>query len=86
MHIAKTLDTAEGWTIDHWNVVEVASREQVAQDDYWYFILTEPSKPTTGSSPDYRARDYQARIMSRERVVAIGRDAEALPVSHRVIP
>ena len=73
LHVATTLAEAEAWAIQHWGVVEVADREQVDDNDYWYLLFAAPEE--AGSS----SRDYQARIVRRDRVIAIGRDPDAQP-------
>jgi len=73
LHVARTLADAEAWAAQHWGVVEVASREEVAEHDYWYLLLASPGESS------YQSRDYQARILRQERVVAIGRDPKAPP-------
>ena len=72
LHIGDSLEDAEAWAIEHWEVVEVADRQQVDDHDYWYLLLAAPQE--SGLS-----RDYQARIMRQDRVVAVGRDPEAVP-------
>ena len=81
LHIAPTLETAERWTKEHWVVSEVASREEIATNDYWYFLRTSP-----GTSADYhnaarQAPEYQARIIRMDRVVAIGRNPDDKPAT-----
>jgi len=73
LHIAATLELAEAWTRRHWNVVEVAHREQVEANDVYYLLLAAP--PESG----FHARDFQARIMRQDRVISLGRDPDATP-------
>lgn len=73
LHVATTLGDAEAWAIRHWEVVEVADREQVDDNDYWYLLFAAPQEA------GYSSRDYQARIVRRDRVIAIGRDPDAQP-------
>jgi len=72
LHVATTLADAEAWAFTHWAVVEVADREEVAANDYFYLLLAEPA-------PSGYSLDFQARIMRQDRVVAIGRDPQATP-------
>lgn len=71
--IEMTLADAEAWAIRHWGVVEVAGRELIENNDYWYLLFAAPDE--TGSA----SRDYQARITRKDRVVAMGRDADTPP-------
>jgi hypothetical protein len=73
LYVAMTLAEAETWAIQHWGVVEVADREQVEENDYWYLLFAAPDK--TGST----SRDHQARITRRDRVIAMGRDPDTPP-------
>lgn len=73
LRIEDTLTLAEAWAVGHWKVVEVADRELIDNHDYWYFLLAAPDE---GS---YTSRDFQARIMGQDRVIAIGRDPNAAP-------
>ncbi len=73
LHITPTLADAEAWAITHWGVVEVADREQVDAHDYWYLLYAAPEEA------GYTSRDFQARIMRQDRVIAIGRDPLAPP-------
>ena len=75
MHVAMTLAEAEAWAIQHWDVVEVAGRQQVEENDYWYLLFAAPDD--MGST----SRDHQARITRRDRVIAMGRDPDAPPRS-----
>ena len=72
LHVANSLAEAEAWAIQHWGVVEVADREQVEENDYWYLLFAAPDE--AGSS-----RDHQARIARRDRVIAMGRDPDTPP-------
>jgi len=74
LHIAGSLTDAEAWAVDHWGVVEVADREEIDEHDYWYLLLTAPDE-----SVAFHSRDYQARILRQDRVVAIGRDPKTTP-------
>lgn len=73
LHIATTLADAEAWAIRHWGVATIADREQVAENDYWYLLFAAPQEE------GYASRDFQARILRRDRAVAIGRDPDAPP-------
>jgi len=73
MHVAMTLDEAEAWAIQHWDVVEVADREQVEENDYWYLLFAAPDE--TGSA----SRDYHARITRRDQVIAMGLNPDSPP-------
>lgn len=73
LHVATTLAEAEAWAIHHWHVVEVADREQVEENDYWYLLFAAAAE--SGST----SRDYQARIARRDRVIAMGRDPDTSP-------
>jgi hypothetical protein len=72
LHIAGTLDGAEAWAVAHWEVVEIATKEQMQPNDYWYLLLA-------ASQESGQTRDYQARIMRQDRVIAIGRDPQDPP-------
>lgn len=74
LRVADSLSEAEEWAFAHWNVVEVGDREEVAANDYFYLLYAE--KPQHG---DFHARDFQARIVRQDRVVALGRDPDAPP-------
>ena len=74
LHIADSLPEAEAWAIRHWDVVEVADREKVAENDYYYLLLGPKSDVF-----DFHSRDFQARIIRQDRVVAISRDPQATP-------
>ncbi|MGY2703004.1 hypothetical protein [Nocardioides sp. HB32] len=74
LQIAGSLSEAEEWAFAHWEVVEVADREEVADNDYFYLLYAK--KPQEG---DFHARDFQARIARQDRVIELGRDPEALP-------
>ncbi|MDP3967032.1 MAG: hypothetical protein Q8Q02_02030 [Nocardioides sp.] len=74
LHIAPTLTEAEAWAIAHWGVVEVADREEVADHDYWYLLFAAPQEEA-----GYTSRDFQARIIRRDRVIALRRDPDAAP-------
>ena len=65
---------AEAWAFGHWGVVEVGDREEVAENDYFYLLYA--AKPQNG---DFHARDFQARIVRKDRVIELGRDPEAKP-------
>lgn len=73
LHIAATLAEAEAWATGHWGVVEIAHREEVATHDYWYLLLAAPQES------GYSSRDFQARIIRRDRVIALRRDPNAPP-------
>jgi hypothetical protein len=73
LHTSETLADAEAWAIAHWGVVEVADREEVALHDYWYLLFAAAEKA------GYTSRDFQARIVRRDRVIAIGKDPDASP-------
>ena len=74
LHVAGTLSDAETWAVTHWGVVEVGDREEVADNDYWYLLLA--AMPDKG---DYHSRDFQARIVRHDRVIALGRNPQATP-------
>lgn len=74
LHIAVSFPAAEAWAFAHWGVVEVGDREEVAENDYFYLLFAE--QPQEG---DFHARDFQARIVRRDRVIALGRDPETPP-------
>ena len=74
LHVTDSLRQAEEWAFDHWGVVEVADREEVADNDYFYLLLAAKSEEN-----DYHARDFQARIIRKDRVIAIGRDPDTPP-------
>ena len=74
LHVAESLAAAEAWAFAHWGVVQVGDREQVAENDYFYLLYAE--KPQEG---DFHARDFQARIVRKDRVIALGRDPETTP-------
>jgi hypothetical protein len=73
LHIAATLAEAEAWATGHWGVVEIADREEVASHDYWYLLFAAPQES------GYSSRDFQARIIRRDRVIALRRDPNATP-------
>lgn len=73
LHIDASLTEAEAWAVAHWRVVEVAEREQIDAHDYWYLLLAAPDEA------GYTSRDFQARILRQDRVIAIGRDPNAPP-------
>lgn len=75
LRVASSLPEAEEWAFAHWDVVEVADREEVAANDYYYLLFAK--KPDAG---DFHSRDFQARIVRQDRVVALGRDPEATPL------
>ena len=72
MYVAESLAEAEAWAFSYWGVIEVGDREEVAENDFFYLLLAKPEEP-------FRSRDFQARILRRDRVEAIGRDPEASP-------
>ncbi len=74
LRVADSFQQAEEWAFDHWHVVEVADREEVADNDYFYLLLAAKSE-----EDDFHARDFQARIIRKDRVIAIGRDPETPP-------
>jgi hypothetical protein len=74
LHISGSLSDAEEWAFAHWEIVEVADREEVAENDYFYLLYAK--KPREG---DFHARDFQARIARKDRVIALGRDPHAAP-------
>ena len=77
LRVASSLSEAEEWAFAHWDVVEVGDREEVAENDYFYLLYAR--KPADG---DFHARDFQARIVRRDRVIALGRDPDATPRHH----
>ena len=74
LRVADSLEAAEAWAFAHWNVVQVGDREALAENDYFYLLYAE--KPQEG---DFYARDFQARIVRMDRVIALGRDPETPP-------
>src|SRR5680860_125139 len=74
LHVARTLPEAEAWAFEHWGVVEVGDREEVAENDYWYLLLAAKSDPV-----HFHSRDFQARIVRHDRVIALGRNSQATP-------
>jgi hypothetical protein len=76
LRVADSFAAAEAWAFAHWGVVQVGDREQVAENDYFYLLYAE--KPQEG---DFHARDFQARIVRKDRVIALGRDPETTPQS-----
>lgn len=73
LRIAASFAEAEEWAFAHWDVVQVGSREEIAENDYFYLLYAAES---TG---DFHARDFQARIARKDRVIALGRDPEVVP-------
>jgi len=73
LHVAATLHLAQIWARSHWRVVEVAHREEVEANDFYFLLLAAPSES------GFHARDFQARIMRRDRVISLGRDPDAAP-------
>jgi hypothetical protein len=74
LYVAPSLPDAEAWAFAHWDVVEVGDREEVTEHDYWYLLFA--TKPNSG---EFHSRDFQARIVRRDRVIALGRDPDAAP-------
>ena len=74
LRVTDSLPEAEEWAFAHWEVVEVADRQQVAENDYYYLLYAKKSEPG-----DFHARDFQARIARLDRVIALGRDPGATP-------
>ena len=74
LRVADSFAAAEAWAFAHWGVVEVAEREEIGENDYFYLLFAE--KPQEG---DFHARDFQARIVRKDRVIALGRDPETAP-------
>jgi hypothetical protein len=74
LHIAPSLQDAEAWAFDHWEVAEIGDREEVAANDYYYLLFA--AKPPPG---EFHTRDFQARIVRHDRVIALGRDPDAVP-------
>ena len=73
LHIASTLAQAEAWAFQHWNVASVGDREEIEANDYFYLLLARPDES------GFQSRDYQARIIRQDRVIAIGREPHAEP-------
>jgi hypothetical protein len=73
LHVAATLAKAEAWATEHWSVVEIAGRKVGASNDYWHLLFAAPEKL------GYSSRDFQARIIRQDRVIALGRDPHASP-------
>lgn len=74
LRICHSFATAEAWAFAHWEVVQVGDREEIAENDYFYLLYA--AKPQEG---DFHSRDFQARIVRKDRVIALGRDPEAVP-------
>lgn len=72
LQVVGSLEAGEAWAVAHWSVVEIADREEVAPNDLYYLLFAAAS-----AQAGFSARDYQARIMRRDRVEAIGRDTDA---------
>jgi len=72
LHVATTMNEAESWAIQHWGVVEVADREEVEENDYWYLLFAARDEASA-------SRDYQARIARRDRVIAMGLNPDTPP-------
>ena len=53
--------------------MEIADREEVVSHDYWYLLLASPQKS------GYSSRDFQARIIRQDQVIALRRDPNAPP-------
>jgi len=75
LHVAHTLPEAEAWAFANWGVVEIGDREEVADNDYWYLLMT----PKPDQKFQFESRDFQARIVRRDRVIALGRDPQDVP-------
>lgn len=73
LHIADTLEAAEAWAFTHWDVATVAEQEEIAPNDFFYLLLATPA--VSG----FRSRDFQARIIRKDRVSSIGRDPDDTP-------
>ena len=69
-----TRPEAEAGAFGHWGVVEVGDREEVAENDYWYLLLAAKS-----DQAHFQSRDFQARIVRHDRVIALGRDPQTTP-------
>jgi hypothetical protein len=80
LHVTATLERAEAWARRHWNVVEVADREEVEANDFYYLLFAAPEES------GFHARDHQARIMRRDRVISLGRDPDAVPTPNPLPP
>lgn len=74
LRVEDDFSEAEAWAYAHWEVVEVGEREEVAEHDYFYLLYS--AKPQEG---DFHARDFQARIVRKDRVIELGRDPEVRP-------
>ena len=74
LHIAPTVREAEAWAFEYWGVIQVGHREEVAENDYWYFLLAAKS-----DQAHFHNRDFQARIVRHDRVIALGRDPQFPP-------
>lgn len=74
LRVEGDFSAAEAWAFAHWEVVEVGDREVVADNDYFYLLYA--AKRPQG---DFQARDFQARIVRKDRVIELGRDPEASP-------
>jgi hypothetical protein len=53
--------------------VKAGQAQVVASNDYWYLLFAAPEKL------GYSSRDFQARIIRQDRVIALGRDPHASP-------
>ena len=74
LHVARTLPQAEAWAFEHWGVVEVGDQQEVAENDYWYLLLAAKS-----DQAHFHSRDFQARIVGHDRVIALGWNPQATP-------
>lgn len=74
LRVADSFSEAKAWAFVHWGIVEVGDREEVAENDYFYLLYAE--KPKEG---DFHARDFQVRIMRKDRVITLWRDPETTP-------
>jgi hypothetical protein len=81
LHISDSLQRADSWIREHWGHAEVASRQDLAANDYWYLLRTAQATPSDFHDADRQASEYQARVIRRDRVVAIGRNPDDQPAT-----
>jgi hypothetical protein len=79
LQISESLEVAESWIKKHWSGAQVASRQDVAVNDYWYLLRTAPGACSDYHDANHQASEYQARVIRRDRVIAIGRNADDRP-------
>jgi hypothetical protein len=79
LHISESLEVAESWIKQKWSGAQVASRQELAANDYWYLLRTAPGAPSDYHDANHQASEYQARVIRRDRVITIGRNADDRP-------